>query len=96
MATLLPITDRDEGVKAVYQSALRFLNKTNKKIDFAMTRPEAKTVIGELWDQLGDLDYKALISGNIQTAMPDEYVKLLVYATARAQFEQYVLTLPNE
>lgn len=96
MATLLPIVDRDEGTKVVYESALRFLKKTNKKIDFAMTRVEAKTVIEELWDQLGDFDYTSLISGTIQTAMPDEYVKLLVYATARAQFEQYLLTLGSE
>lgn len=95
MATLLTTTDRDAGIKAVKDASLEFLKKTGKRIDFPLTKGEMSIAIGDVWDHLGDFDYRSVITGNPQTALPEEYIALLVYATARFQFLQYKTTLPD-
>jgi hypothetical protein len=95
MATLLPTLDKTSGVDAVYSKSMRFLSRYNQIVDFPVTKQEARVMVEEIWDSLGDFDYKSLITGSLQTSMPPEFVALLVYATAKVQFEQYVTTLPQ-
>lgn len=90
MATLLstPPDLRDEGLLEVYDKGIRFITKAGIQLDFDVTRDELKAAIGEIWDTLGDYNYASVITGRLQTAIPQPLVHLLVYGIARIQFEQ--------
>ena len=94
MSTFLPTTDKDAGVEEVYARSLRFLRRQGMRVDFQLDKPGAKKAIEELWDGIGGISFKELLSGTTQTAMPKEYLHLLVYAVIKTQLEQYVTTLP--
>ena len=96
MATLLPTLpeDRDKGVNDVYKKSFRFINKRKMRLDFSISKVEARAAIENIWDKVGDLNYKELIEGQIQQAIPDDYLRMLVYAVIKVQAEQYLASLP--
>ena len=97
MATLLPIpiADRAIGIEEVRQHALHFLNIRKMNLSgLPITKDSSRQAIGEIWDGLGSLDFRGLVTGPLNTALTDEFLALIVTAVLKVQLSQYTATLP--
>lgn len=94
---LLPVDyeDRDEGVARVYSRSLRFVNRRKLRLNFQVDKAAGRAAVANIWDKIGDIDFRHMIEGGVQQTIPDDYLRLLVYAVVKTQAEMFLADLPR-